>query len=204
MALGQQSDRYVPNLSGMTSLQKLKLANNMLTGGVPDGSMLPPNMTWLIIDGNPLGGTIPDLSSLTRLRLLWLHSNGLTGSIPSGDMLPPNVDDLNLRDNMLTGEIPDLSGLDRATRVRLHGNDLSGRVPATLGDLSMLRQLWLWDNELTSIADGLGDLADTLIEIGLNGNPWDAVACVPAALANVAKNDYTEAGIEVCSADDGS
>ena len=194
----------VPNLSGMTSLQKLKLANNMLTGGVPEASMLPPNMTWLIIDGNPLGGTIPDLSSLTRLRLLWLHSNGLTGEIPAGDMLPPNVDDLNLRDNMLTGEIPDLSGLDRATRVRLHGNDLSGRVPATLGDLDMLRQLWLWDNELTSIADGLGDLADTLIEIGLNGNPWDAVACVPAALANVAKNDYMEAGLEVCESGDGS
>ena len=201
---GNSLSGSIPDLSGMTSLQKLKLANNMLTGGVPDGSMLPPNMTWLIIDGNPLGGEIPDLSGLTSLKLLWLHSNGLTGSIPSGDMLPPNVDDLNLRDNMLTGEIPDLSSLDRATRVRLHGNDLSGRVPATLGDLSMLRQLWLWDNELTSIADGLGDLADTLIEIGLNGNPWDAVACVPAALANVAKNDYTEAGIEVCSADDGS
>ena len=201
---GNSLSGSIPDLSGMTSLDKLKLANNMLTGGVPDGSMLPPNMTWLIIDGNPLGGEIPDLSGLTSLKLLWLHSNGLTGSIPSGDMLPPNVDDLNLRDNMLTGEIPDLSRLDRATRVRLHGNDLSGRVPATLGDLSMLRQLWLWDNELTSIADGLGDLADTLIEIGLNGNPWDAVACVPAALANVAKNDYTEAGIEVCSADDGS
>ena len=201
---GNSLSGSIPDLSGMTSLQKLKLANNMLTGGVPDGSKLPPNMTWLIIDGNPLGGTIPDLSILTSLRLLWLHSNGLTGSIPSGDMLPPNVDDLNLRDNMLTGEIPDLSRLDRATRVRLHGNDLSGRVPATLGDLDMLRQLWLWDNELTSIADGLGDLADTLIEIGLNGNPWDAVACVPAALANVAKNDYMEAGIEVCSADDGS
>ena len=201
---GNSLSGSIPDLSGMTSLQKLKLANNMLTGGVPDGSKLPPNMTWLIIDGNPLGGTIPDLSILTSLRLLWLHSNGLTGSIPSGDMLPPNVDDLNLRDNMLTGEIPDLSRLDRATRVRLHGNDLSGRVPATLGDLDMLRQLWLWDNELTSIADGLGDLADTLIEIGLNGNPWDAVACVPAALANVAKNDYMTAGIEVCSADDGS
>ena len=201
---GNSLSGSIPDLSGMTSLDKLKLANNMLTGGVPDGSMLPPNMTWLIIDGNPLGGEIPDLSGLTSLKLLWLHSNGLTGSIPSGDMLPPNVDDLNLRDNMLTGEIPDLSRLDRATRVRLHGNDLSGRVPATLGDLSMLRQLWLWDNELTSIADGLGDLADTLIEIGLNGNPWDADACVPAALANVAKSDYMTAGIEACSADDGS
>ena len=67
----------------------------------------------------------------------------------------------------------------------------------------MLRHLWLWDNELTGIADELGDLADTLIEIGLNGNPWADDACVPAALAKVATNDYEEAGIEVCSGDDG-
>ena len=200
---GNRLTGSIPDLSGMTSLQELKLANNMLDGGVPDGSMLPPNVTWLIIDRNPLGGTIPDLSGLTSLRLLWLHSNGLTGSIPAGEMLPPNVDDLNLRDNMLTGEIPDLSGLDRATRVRLHGNDLSGEVPATLGDLDMLRHLWLWDNELTGIADELGDLADTLIEIGLNGNPWADDACVPATLANVVTNDYAEAGIEVCSGDNG-
>ena len=202
----------VPNLSGMTSLQKLKLANNMLTGGIPEASTLPPNMTWLIIDRNPFGGTIPDLSSLTRLRLLWLHSNGLTGEIPAGDMLPASLDDLNLRDNMLTGTIPDLSGLDKLTRLRLHNNSLSGEVPATLGDLDMLRQLWLHNevdkglgnNSFTSIAAGLGDLSDTLIEIALNGNPWADDACVPVALANVAKNDYTEAGIEVCESGDGS
>ena len=41
-------------------------------------------MTWLIIDRNPLGGTIPDLSSLTRLKLLWLHSNELEGFDPGG------------------------------------------------------------------------------------------------------------------------
>ena len=202
----------VPNLSGMTSLDKLKLANNMLTGGVPEASTLPPNMTWLIIDRNPFGGTIPDLSSLTRLRLLWLHSNGLTGEIPEDDMLPASLDDLNLRDNTLTGEIPDLSNLDRLTRLRLHNNSLSGEVPATLGDLDMLRQLWLHNevdkglgnNSFTSIAAGLGDLSDTLIEIALNGNPWADDACVPVALANVAKNDYTEAGIEVCESGDGS
>ena len=202
----------VPNLSGMTSLQKLKLANNMLTGGVPEASTLPPNMTWLIIDRNPFGGTIPDLSSLTRLRLLWLHSNGLTGEIPEDDMLPASLDDLNLRDNTLTGEIPDLSNLDRLTRLRLHNNSLSGEVPATLGDLDMLRQLWLHNevdkglgnNSFTSIAAELGDLSDTLIEIALNGNSWADDACVPVALANVAKNDYADAGLEVCESGDGS
>ncbi len=202
----------IPDLSGMTSLDKLKLANNNLTGGVHEASTLPPNMTWLIIDRNPFGGTIPDMSSLTRLKLLWLHSNDLEGSIPAGSTLPASLDDLNLRDNMLTGEIPDLSNLDSLTRLRLHNNSLSGEVPATLGGLDSLKYLWLHNevhkglgnNMFTRIAAGVGDLADTLIQIALNGNPWNADACVPDALANVAKNDYAEAGIAVCSADDGS
>ena len=57
---------------------------------------------------------------------------------------------------------------------------------------------------LTSIDAGLGDLSDTLIVIGLNGNNWDADACVPIALADVATNDYGPDNIEVCPADDGS
>ncbi len=204
----------VPNLSGMTSLDKLKLANNNLTGGIPQASTLPPNMTWLIIDRNPFRGTIPNLSSLSRLRLLWLHSSRLTGTVPAGSNFPASLDDLNLRDNMLTGTIPDLSNLDNLTRLRLHNNSLSGEVPATLGGLDSLKQLWLHNedatktsngnNSFTSIAAGVGDLSNTLIEIALNGNPWNANACVPPELANVAKNDYTEAGIEVCSANGGS
>ena len=174
--------------------------------------MLPPNMTWLIIDRNPLGGTIPDLSSLSMLKLLWLHSNELEGAIPAGEKFPASLDDLNLRDNMLTGEISDLSNLDNLTRLRLHNNSLSGEVPATLGGLDSLKYLWLHNevekglgsNMLTSIAVGVGGLGDTLIVITLDGNPWNADACVPDALADVAKNDYTEAGIEVCSGDDGS
>ena len=201
---GNRLSGTIPDLSGMTSLQKLNLGKNDLTGGVPQTSALPPNMTWLVIDRNPLGGTIPDLSSLTSLRLLWLHSNELTGSVPAGDMLPPNVDDLNLRDNMLTGQIPDLSGLDMATRVRLHNNMLSGEVPATLGDLDRLKQLWLHGNQLTSIAAALGDLSDTLIEIALSNNSWTDDACVPAALANVATNDYVDAGLEICGSNNGS
>ena len=214
MALGNNLTSTVPDLSGMTSLDKLKLADNNLRGGVPQASQLPPNMTWLIIDRNPLGGAIPDLSSLTSLRLLWLHSNGLTGSIPAGDKFPASLDDLNLRDNMLTGTIPDLSNLDNLTRLRLHNNSLSGEVPGTLGGLDSLRHLWLHNedatktdngnNSFTGIAAGVGDLSDTLIEIALRGNSWSDGACVPAALRNVATNDYAEAGLEICGEEPGS
>ena len=205
----------VPDLSGMTSLDKLKLANNDLDGGLPTADMLPPNMTWLIIDRNPFGGEIPDLSSLSGLRLLWLHSSELTGSVPSGGMLPASLDDLNLRDNMLSGDIPDLSALDNLTRLRLHNNSLSGAVPGSLGGLDSLKSLWLHNetdddgmlvgnNMFTSIEDGVGGLSDTLEVIALSGNNWDADACVPIALADVATNDYGPDNIEVCPADDGS
>ncbi len=205
---GNSLSGSIPDLSGMTSLKRLKLANNRLMGGVPEASRLPPNMTWLIIDRNPLGGGMPDLSSLSSLRLLWLHSNRLTGAIPMGDMFPTSLDDLNLRDNLLTGTIPDLSNLDNLTRLRLHNNSLSGEVPATLGGLNSLKQLWLHNedatktdygnNSFTGIAAGVGDLSDTLIEIALRGNSWSEDACVPAALRNVATNDYEEAGLAIC------
>ena len=59
-------------------------------------------------------------------------------------------------------------------------------------------------NAFTSIEEGVGGLSDTLIEIQLGGNPWADDACVPIALADVAKNDYGSDNIEVCVPDDGS
>ena len=52
---GNKLSGTIPDLSGMTSLQKLKLAKNNLTGGIPVwlGSM--SNLKWLIIDTNPSG-----------------------------------------------------------------------------------------------------------------------------------------------------
>ena len=38
----------------------------------------------------------------------------------------------------------------------------------------------------------------------LSGNSWVDDASVPTALANVATNDYADAGLEVCGSDDGS
>ena len=59
-------------------------------------------------------------------------------------------------------------------------------------------------NSRAESPDALGSLVDTLAHISLKENNFDADACVPAALANVATNDYEEAGLEVCESDDGS
>ena len=196
----------VPDLSGMTSLDKLKLNWNELDGGVPAGDMLPPDVTWLILDRNDFGGEIPDLSGLSSLFLLWLWENGLTGEIPDGTNFPASLDDLNLRDNMLEGEIPDLSNLDNLTRLRLHNNMLTGEVPGSLGGLDSLERLWLHNedasktsygnNAFTSIHADVADLADTLTHMYVNGIA--AGACLPGDLADVMYNDFDDAGIAAC------
>ena len=188
----------VPDLSGMTGLEQLKLQNNMLDGGVPDGSMLPGNANMILLQSNSLGGNLSDadLSGLS-VRTLWLHDNGLTGSIDAA-MLPASVTNLNLRENSLSGSIPDLNGLSNLVFLRLGDNDLTGAVPGTLGDLASLEKLQLQNNQLTRIEVGLENAADTLTQLYLSGNTWDAGTCLRGDLADVETNDFDTAGLAAC------
>ena len=59
----------IPNLSGMTSLDRLKLQDNKLTGGVPAWFGEMTNLRYLYLHRNPLRGTIPpELGGMTKLR----------------------------------------------------------------------------------------------------------------------------------------
>ena len=160
----------IPDLSGMSSLVRIKLGGNGLTGGVP--TTWPESLVSLNVGTNDLGGEIPDLSGLTNLRYMWLHMNGLTGEIPASIGMMSSLFDLNLRNNMLTGSIPDLSGSESLGRVNLHSNDLTG-------DLSGLEGL-------------------TLERLYLKDNRFDADACLPAGAAMAEVNDFEEAGLAAC------
>ena len=110
---GNRLSRTIPDLSGMTSLQKLKLASNNLSGGAPKwlGSM--SSLGWLVIQDNSLSGETPaELDKLSKLTNLWLNSNQLMGTIPR-----------------------ELGGLDKLERWRLRDNRLTGCVPAGLASV---------------------------------------------------------------------
>ncbi len=222
---GNELSGPIPRLTGMTSLSLLKLQSNNLSGGVPAwfGDMDGPAILYL--HDNELTGAIPaNLGRNTGVVRLWLDRNNLSGTIPPALSGMTSLRTLNLRDNQLTGSIPpQLGTLSRLQQLRLHNNQLTGIIPAELGHLSELRQLavsnnqltgtipsalgdldklgllWLSDNQLTgTIPSELGDLGDTLGNIRLAGNNFDAAACVPSGLANVAENDYSEAGLSIC------
>ena len=215
----------IPPLTGMTSLSLLKIQSNNLTGGIPSWFGQMQSIRGLYIHLNPLGGTIPpELGNLTRLRRMWLHSSNLTGTIPVELANMTNLATLNLRNNQLTGPIPAAIGsMTELQQLLLHNNQLTGAIPSSLGSLSNLRQLaasnnllagaipselggldrltllWLSENQLSgTIPAQLGDLGDTLTKIRLADNSFADTACLPAGIANVAGNDYADAGLAAC------
>ena len=189
----------LPDLSGMTSLERLKLNGNAVSG--VDAAMLPGGLRWLIIGETDMGSTAPDLSGMMSLTTLWMNENGLTGAVPVAS-IPTSVTSLNLKGNMLSGTIPDMSGLTNLEYLRLHRNDLSGEIPGTLGDLASIERIWLYENDLTSISAGLANAADTLTHLYLDGNPFADGTCLPGDLAMVEYNDFEMAGLAACG--DGS
>ena len=223
---GNEMGGTIPDLSDLSNLKLLKLQNNSLTGSIPAWFGDMNSLGGLYLHANDLSGSIPsELGQLTRLRRLWLDRNELVGAIPPALGNMSNLGTLNLHTNRLTGSIPSqLENLSRLQHLALHNNRLTGIIPAQLGnlgeltrlavsnnrligaipselgDLDKLRLLWLSQNQLTgTIPSELGDLGDTLTNIKLANNNFDANACVPSGIANVRTNDYSEAGLSTCS-----
>ena len=193
---GNNLSGTMPDLSGMTSLDKLKLNGNMVSGFQAD--MLASGLRWLIIGQTDIGANAPDLSGMMSLTTLWMNETGLSGVIPVAG-IPTSVTSLNLKDNMLSGTIPDMSGLDNLVLLRLHRNQLSGDIPGTLGDLESIERIWAYDNDLTGIAAGFANAADTLTHLYLDGNSFAEGTCLPGDLADVANNDFEMAGLAACA-----
>ena len=172
----------IPDLSGMTSLEELYLANNGLTGTVPTWLNGMTNMRELWLWGNQLEGAIPDLSGMTGLQKLKLANNMLTGGVPDGSLLPPNMTWLIIDRNPLGGTIPDLSGLKSLRLLWLHTNMLEGQIPS--GDMlpPNVDDLNLRDNMLTGEIQDLSGL-DTMTRLRLHNNKLSGE--IPATLGDL-------------------
>lgn len=89
---------------------------------------------------NALTGPIPDLSPIKNLRNLLLYHNKFTGAIPTSLFSLLNLEILFLSSNQLTssvpGEIANLKGQLRG--LYLSDNQLDGEIPAALCELQQL------------------------------------------------------------------
>ena len=153
-------------------VDSLELAENQLTGPIPEALGNLNSLQYLSLYDNQLTGPIPEtLGQLNNLQSLWLGYNQLTGPIPETLGQLNNLQYLDLINNQLTGPIPEaLSNLNDLKHLALAGNQLTGLIPRTLGQLDSLEHLSLADNQLTgTIPETLGQL-DNLQYLDLANN----------------------------------
>ena len=147
----------------------------------------PLRVTEVDLNRMGLSGTVPaELGDVDRLTKLNLRSNDLSGAIPASLGNLRYLEVLNLHSNMLNGEIPNLSGTvlqelyltnnvrwnrdeDDERISRVQGTGLSGGVPAWLNNMTDLRELWLWGNNLEGTMPDLSRMR-SLDKLKLSGN----------------------------------
>ncbi|XP_047954625.1 receptor-like protein Cf-9 homolog [Salvia hispanica] len=163
----------------MTSLRRIGLEENNLTGPIPKelGSLV--NLWELQLKENYLiNGSIPkEFGNLTSLSYLLLYSNKLTGHIPKeiGSMTAMRM--LLLQGNNLNGPIPSTIGnMSELTTLLLFQNKLSGEIPSSICNLRLLSLLHVADNHLEGpIPKCLGNINSSLWLLNLGGNQITAL-----------------------------
>ncbi|KAF6981635.1 hypothetical protein CFC21_000092 [Triticum aestivum] len=131
------------SLKRCTSLVKITLEGNQLTGDISQHFGVYPRLKKMSFPSNRFSGQIPpNLGACTQLTALDLSQNMITGSIPPIISKLSNLVEQRLDSNHLTGDIPpEICTLTNLYRMNLSSNQLSGSIPTQVEKLSNLGNL---------------------------------------------------------------
>ncbi|KAM0933479.1 putative protein kinase RLK-Pelle-LRR-XII-1 family [Dioscorea sansibarensis] len=205
----------IANLSA--TLDGISIANNQISGSIPEGIDKLVNLTVLLmhynrlsgsipssigklkklhvlnLSGNKYKGSIPDsIGNLTQLIRLYLKASGLSGSIPASIGNCQGMSELDLSDNDLSGAIPKelLSLSSLSTYVSLSNNKLSGSLPPEVSNLKNLGAFDVSENRITGqIPSDIGD-CQSLEQLILNGNLFQGE--IPRSLSRLHGLEYLD------------
>ncbi|KAF7842452.1 putative LRR receptor-like serine/threonine-protein kinase [Senna tora] len=174
--LGLSAEADLSVFSNLTKLIKLSLANNSMSGKLPDNiadfkslqfldisnnlfslSILPgigelASLQNLSLAGNNFSGSIPDsISGMSSIQSLDLSRNSLSGKLPASLTKLTGLVSLNLSHNRFTGKIPkDFDLMSTLEKIDLHGNMLDGRLDVEFMLLTSASYVDFSDNMLVS------------------------------------------------------
>ncbi len=158
-----------------TALTALDLSGNRLTRGIPNEIYINfPNLAFLNLGNNPLGGSISRvLGALLTLQDLRLSNCKLTGSLPPNLGALSSLGRIDVSDNEIDGTIPSSIGsLTLLMELELQNNRLTGSLPADLGSLNLVSALNVANNSLTgTLPSNLGHIS-ILHEVDVSGNSF--------------------------------
>ncbi|CAI9273907.1 unnamed protein product [Lactuca saligna] len=141
-----------PKIQESRQLKVLNLANNNLSGAIPDCWVNWDSLYVLNLENNRLSGGIPrSVGEVPSLRSLNIRRNNLSGKIPMSVMSSRSLLIIDLADNELTGITlnPKWRKATRLKLLSLRSNMLDGKFPTELCHLTSVQILDLADNNLS-------------------------------------------------------
>nr|XP_025878985.1 receptor-like protein 3 isoform X2 [Oryza sativa Japonica Group] len=153
-----------PSLGELTSLSRLNLSYNSLSGGLPVELMSSSSIIVLDVCFNRLGGEVQELNSSVcdwPLQVLNISSNRFTGDFPSTTWEKMrNLVVINASNNSFTGYIPSSFCISSPsfTVLDLSYNRFSGNIPPGIGNCSALKMFKAGYNNIS------GTLPDELFD----------------------------------------
>ncbi|XP_071725740.1 receptor-like protein kinase BRI1-like 3 [Rutidosis leptorrhynchoides] len=164
---------FCSSTAPFSSLQKLLLGNNYLSGSIPDNIGSCKNLQTIDLSFNSLTGSIPvNLWNLPQILDVIVWANNFTGEIPEGICVKGgNIQTLILNNNLISGTIPiSIAKCTNLMWLSLSNNKFIGEIPESIGNLVNLAILQLGNNSLTGrVPLGLGKCR-SLVWLDLNSN----------------------------------
>ncbi|SNR14349.1 leucine-rich repeat domain-containing protein [Tenacibaculum jejuense] len=171
-------DEIPSSVGNLVNMKTLQFQNNQIT-------LLPPelgNLTLLTLMrgfNNEIASIPSEFGQLTLLQFLDLSSNSISNTPVEFSNLT-ELETLYLNNNDLQ-VIAGLGGFTKLKFLRLHENRLGEdnaifdtKLPANIGDLSLLQELTLHDNQLKELPNTIGSLT-LLSELPLQNNRLESL-----------------------------
>ncbi|OMO57813.1 hypothetical protein COLO4_35066 [Corchorus olitorius] len=160
------------SLKNCTSLYRVRLEHNQLTGNLSEDFGIYPKLDYLDLSDNKLHGKLsPKWGQCHNLASLRLSNNNISGEIPSELGKATLLQVCDLSSNNLVGEIPkELGDSKLLFNLMLNDNHLSGNIPSEIGMLSGLVRLNLAANNLNGSIPRLLTKCEKLLELNLSSN----------------------------------
>ena len=152
-----------PGLGLWRSIEYLAASNCQLTGTVP--SAFSPTLTHYEFHGNNLvGGFPPELCDLPELEYLSLAFNDIGGQIPAPVGSMESLEVLDLRACGLTGTIPYFGKMSSLANLDLSENSLGGSLSTEIGLLRSLTEFVVHSNQMEgTLPTELGSLSNLVV-----------------------------------------
>lgn len=206
------------------SLERVRLQNNKLSGGLSPEFTKLPFVYFLDLSGNNLSGSVNERKwNMPELQMLNLARNGFSGELPDSfgskelenldlsensfsGIIPPSFGNfsslmqLKLSKNTLSGNIPnELSACEKLVSIDFSHNQLCGQIPSSLSQLPVLGSLDLSMNQLSGkIPEDLGKV-ESLVQVNISHNNFRGK--LPSTGAFLAINSSAIAGNNLCGDD---